>query len=100
MLRSLVGSEMCIRDRLHSAASGFAAEDIEIIYIDFTDLDAENILEQILRADPLPAEAFFEGDFLKTGFAYILVGDEIVAEVSSGMSRDEIAAIFANALEQ
>lgn len=87
-----------LQPKLHSAASEFAEDDIEIIYIDFTELDAENILEQVLRADPLPAEAFFDGDFLKTGFAYILADGDIVAEVSAGMSTEQISEIFEAAL--
>jgi len=90
-----------LQPKLHSAASEFDDGDIEITYIDFTDMSAENLLEQIDRAAPLTADDFFiNGEFLKTGFAYILVDGSIVGEVSSGFSTEEIVEVFGDALNR
>ena len=90
-----------LQPKLHSAASEFDDGDVEIVYIDFTDMSAENFLAQIDRASPLTADDFLvNGEFLKTGFAYVLVDGDVVGEVSAGMSTDDIVDIFQNALKR
>ena len=90
-----------LQPKLHSAASEFDDGDVEIIYIDFTDMSVENFQEQIDRASPLTADDFLvNGEFLKTGFAYVLVDGDVVGEVSAGMSIDDIVEVFQGALNR
>lgn len=89
-----------LQPKLHGAASEFG-DNITIQYLDFTDMSAENLYRQFTDAAPLqPADFLVDGEFLRTGFAYILDGDEVVNEVFSTMSQEEITAILARACRE
>jgi len=95
-----------LQPKLHSAASEFN-DAIEITYLDFTDPSAENMDRQFAKAAPLaPDDFLIDGKYLKTGFAYVLISDNItrkitlLGEIFSTMPRDEIVDVFTRACRE
>jgi thiol-disulfide isomerase/thioredoxin len=85
--------------KLEEAARAFGPGDIDLVYIDFTDLSADNLDRQFERARPLTRDDFLEdGRFLKTGIAYVLVGGSVESEISAGMAVPDIITVFRAAL--
>ena len=79
-----------LRPKLEAALETVDRTDIEVIYLDFTELTADNFDEQFSRATPLAPEDFILGQFVKTGFAYVVIDGGIAGELRSDMSIDEI----------
>jgi thiol-disulfide isomerase/thioredoxin len=82
-------------------AIGKTGLEVELVYLDFTDLSVENRLVQFERAYPLSEDDFLEGGrFLKTGFAYVLADGDLVGEIRSTMATTEIIDILEDALRR
>lgn len=92
------GPCQALAPKLDAAAAVFAPGSVELIRLDFTDLSEENMDRQFDRARPLRPEDFMDGSFLKTGFAYLVVGGAIEGEISAGMAAEDIVAGFEAAL--
>jgi len=84
--------------KLEEAAGTYDDAEIDLVYLDFTELSAENFERQFDRAYPVPKEELMEGAFVKTGFALVLAGGSIEGTVTSDMSVGEIHAEFDAAL--
>lgn len=80
-----------LRPKLEAALDRLDDDDIEVIYLDFTETSVENFDAQFAKTPPLSPEFFTIGNFVKTGFAYVLDGGEIIAELRVEMSEDDIA---------
>lgn len=85
--------------KLDAAAARFPEGEIDLVKLDFTEMSVENLDRQFARAGPLaPGDFMEEGRFLKTGFAYLVVGGSVEGQVSAGLAVDDIVAQFRSAL--
>jgi len=85
--------------KLESAIDEVGDDQIELIYLDFTEMTVENLDRQFDRAAPLAPEDFMDGRFIKTGFAYVLSDGVLVGEITSDMTAGEIVEVLAGALK-
>ena len=66
-----------------------------LITLDFTDTSPENLYEQFSNASPMTADDFLlDGKYLKTGFAFLLVNGEVIAEITSVYTVEDILTLL------
>ena len=72
-----------------------SSSDPALITLDFTDTSPENLYEQFSNAAPMTADDFLlDGQYLKTGFAFLLVDGKVIAEVTSVYTVDDILSLL------
>lgn len=87
-----------LKPALEQAVETYEGGEIEILYLDFTSMDFENVFAQAERADKIGAADEVNLAGIRTGYALIIIDGETKGRVSAGMDAATIKMMFDAAL--
>lgn len=87
-----------LKPKLEEAVATYEKGDVEVMYLDFTSMDFENIAVQAEKADSIGMADKVPLTGIRTGYAEIVVDGEVRGRISAGMGVDLIHMMFDNAL--
>ncbi|MGV6801622.1 MAG: thioredoxin domain-containing protein [bacterium] len=87
-----------LKPKLESAKASYTDATIDIMYLDFTSMDWDNIFKQAEKADSIGMADQVDLTNIRTGYALIVVDGQVLGRISAGMDEDMIHLMFDAAL--
>ena len=89
-----------LKPQLEEAVATYEAANVQVMYLDFTTMDFENIMIQADKADSIGMADQVTLTNVTTGYAVIVIDGVVRGRISAGMDVDLIHMMFDSALAQ
>lgn len=86
-----------LRPKLVEAVKSYDG-DVEVMYLDFTSMDFDNIMKQAEKADSIGMADKVDLTNIRTGYALVVVDGEVRGRISAGMDVETIRMVIDGAL--